>query len=57
MTLTSEINVGCRFRRLPFGPRGFAIVDAPEAIAEKHGVKSADIALAWIVARASAVAS
>ncbi len=30
-------------------PRGFAIVDALEAIAEKHNVKPAEVALAWLI--------
>lgn len=39
-----------------FSPRGFAILDALEAIAARHGVPPADIALAWIVARADVTA-
>jgi len=34
-----------------FTPRGFAVLAALDAIAAKHGVKQADVALAWIIAR------
>lgn len=34
-----------------FTPQGFAILNALDAIAARHGVKPADVALAWIVAR------
>lgn len=34
-----------------FTARGFAILGALDVIAAKHGVKQADIALAWIIAR------
>ena len=34
-----------------FTPRGFAVLAVLDAIAAKHGVKQADVALAWIIAR------
>jgi aryl-alcohol dehydrogenase-like predicted oxidoreductase len=34
-----------------FNKRGFAILDALDAISAKHGAKQAEVALAWIVAR------
>lgn len=32
-------------------PRGFAILGALDAVAQKHGAKLAEVALAWIIAR------
>lgn len=37
-------------------PRGFAILGALDVIAAKHGVKPADIAIAWIIARSDVTA-
>lgn len=32
-------------------PRGYAIIDALDAVAERHGVRQAEVALAWLIAR------
>ena len=37
-------------------PRGFRILDALEAIAERHKAKPAEIALAWLIARPAVTA-
>lgn len=52
----SEADLGQSQRGGPIGtnylnPRGFTILAALDAVAEKHGAKPAEVAIAWVIAR------